>query len=119
MTDKSQDPTTPEPEATPPAEPTEPAGGTPAEKSARRRPSRGQVLIATGALMGVLAVGSAGFAIGSATAGDGGHEDRPGHSERFDQHGPGGGPGMMPPGLPRDEQEMPDAPQAPEQSQAS
>jgi hypothetical protein len=93
MNDENQDPTTPEPEA---------ASNKAPEKPARRRPSRGQLLVATGALVSVLAVGGAGFAVGRTTAGDDDHPGRPGHSERFDR-GPGHGPMMIPPAMPRDD----------------
>lgn len=95
MNDENQDPTTPEPAETPAAE--VPAGE-PAEKKARRRPSRGQVLVASGAFVAVLAVASAGFAIGRTTADDGDRPDRTGYSKHFDQRGPGG----MPPGMSRE-----------------
>jgi hypothetical protein len=110
MNDENQNPASHEP-----AEPTEQA----VEKKKRRRPSRSQVLVAAGALVGVLVVGGAGFALGRTTVDDGGTGDRPGHGERFDQRGPGGGPGMMPPALPREEQDVPEAPQAPDESESS
>jgi hypothetical protein len=75
----------------------------PAEKKTRRRPLRGQVLVAAGAFVAVLAVASAGFAVGRTTADDGDRPDWPGYGKGFDHGGPGGGPGMMPPGLPRDD----------------
>ena len=68
-------------------------------KEPRRRPSKGQLLVAAGALVTVLAVGSGGFAIGRTTADDGDRPDGPGHGQRFDERGPGG-PGMMPPAMP-------------------
>jgi hypothetical protein len=100
-----QTPTTPAPQEPPPA----PAAEAAPAKAPRPRPSWAQVGVATGALVGVLAIAGIGFAIGRATVDDRDLGFRPGQEQRFDQRGPGG-PGMMPPALPPNRQDDQDAP---------
>ena len=116
MSDQNQDPTAPQSDPVPTDEQVE-APPAP-EKAARRRPSRGQMLVAAGSLAAVLVVAGSGFAIGRTTADEGGHRDWPAHGERFDQGGPGGRHGM-PPGLPGRDDAAPDAPEVPSDSQDS
>jgi hypothetical protein len=95
-----QTPTTPAAPGPPPAAEAPPA------KEPRPRPSWIQMAVAVGALVAVLAVAAIGFAIGRVTAGDDGDVRRgPMQGERFDgQRGPGG-PGMMPPALPPNDED--------------